>query len=418
MRVVRGYSYKYKGREIMRRLNGSFLSVACCLMLVSTAVMAEEKRDTLRFSVASSAEWTDNRDSVADGDSNLDLYFSPRADVVLQLERTMLDLYYILSLRYRTDASELQNDTDLYHNLSADFSHSLTKMLKVKLSEKFNYTDDPSVSKGSTLLRRDSSYMLNTVSGDVDLQVTEQLKSQFSGDLMIKRYDDDERSLESDEEKLGLGMQVSHQMSQEMIVAGIANFSDYGYENSAVYDRDFQSVTVGAAANRALSSALRCGLRVGWTSVNYDDGMMGSDSAPYINGDVEVSLSELTRVIIGVSQSLKNSDVYPFASQVSSDVGMKMEWDPRHNVTAYGSANWRLGDYDSDTLAASGDTYLVENGYATSGDETTLICAVGVQCTLESGVMVSLAQRLEDVDSDVSVSYTRNSTTIGLSRRF
>jgi len=109
------------------------------------AVLAETP---LRFSVKVEAEFTDNRDSAADGDeeSNFDVFVVPRVDAKVSGDRTTANAYYMPALRYRGDPNEDQDSTALHHHLGLELGHDASPRVKLGLHDRFIFTGlvDPS----------------------------------------------------------------------------------------------------------------------------------------------------------------------------------------------------------------------------------------------------------------------------------
>ena len=125
---------------------------------------APEGKAPVNFSVETRGEYTDNRDAVATGEeSNFDFYLSPRIDVYLDFERTFVNLYYVPTFRYRTDPAPTQNDSEFFHDFGLNLDSQVSPNTALRLHEKFDYNDDPSVEDGGFTVREDRTYIMNRV---------------------------------------------------------------------------------------------------------------------------------------------------------------------------------------------------------------------------------------------------------------
>jgi hypothetical protein len=406
------------------------------MALAADETPAQKKAtDPVRFSVSIGADYTDNRDgapntpSLTDPtftkESTMDFYLSPSVALEFQWEMMALEMSYTPSYRYRSNPNAIQNESQLFHDLQVNFSRYLTKKLQLRLLEHFNITDDPSVQENGTTLRRDSSFVLNQTEAGLKYDFSRLSNVDIVGRYMVKRYDEVERRIESDEEKADAGIVLWHQPAKSFVLVGMATLSDYGYEKYGTLDRGFSTTVIGGGIEQVFSQNFRCGLRGGVQMSDYNDKSVGSESTPYGTFSLQMSTIPSTRITALLSRMIRNALVFPFYSQEATEFGLRLDWDspvPELRFALHGG--YSVGEYDVDKLPTNfgTDTTLQDlaalYGFKSSGSEKILTLALEASYKVGFGTTIKLAQSFEDVNSEVRWSFTRNATSLSLTREF
>ncbi len=376
----------------------------------------------VRASISVGMEYTDNRDSSAgDKEDSLDWILNGRVDALLDWTQTVLDFYYMPSLRYRSNPSVIQRDADLYHDLGVSVEHRLSQRLKLSANEHFNFTDDPAVDVGGNVLRRDSSFILNRVKAAADYDFSRRLTGSASGYHTTKRYEDDVVAKQGDEDSIGGGVSAAFILDRDLIVALVGGVGMVGYnEESGVESRDFQSYECGVAVTRRYGIRTKGELAVGWKMLSFESDELGTESSPYASLGLLLALSPRTRFSGSLGYLLRDSDFYPFASQRYLTLDCGAEWDALvQRLTLRVNGGYRVGSYDSGSLRTADREQMEANGLPTKGDETVVLASVGVNWRIQKTYAVCLAQQYEHVDYDGALeSFSRNSTRLTVTRDF
>lgn len=400
--------------------------------LICTTTHAQSRQgDPLRFSLKVGAEYTDNRDSQAYGESNTDIWAKPRLDAIVDWDRGLMDLYYQPAFRYRTKPSDVQNYTELHHDVSVLVKHEINPRLKFDAMERFARTDDPSVQRGGTTLRRDSSYIMNWTELGADFRVRPRTALSIGGGHNFKRYDENNVAAESDEDKTDADLAVTHYVAPTLAVAATAKAEDIDYEHSEGIDRDYTASSFGLLVSKILSKDMRTDVYAGYSSLDYDSDDIASDDSPYVGIDFQVSPMPSRRFLAGAIHEIRDSYAYPHASQEYSSIHGRAELDFGARLILKIGVEYRVGDYDVETVPADAMTHVLANAGSypdwvqhflaegqTSGKEETIITSVEVSFEIDKNTSVALTQRYEDVDSDVGVSFDRNAVGLILTRSF
>jgi len=411
----------------------------CGALLGGTATAQEDPFGPLEFTLKLEAETSDNRDSAPDGfeEDNTDFYISPRIEALYDWERSFLDFYYEPTYRYRTDASRFQNDTEFYHDLNLHLRHELTPRLTVELREHYNYTDDPLVEEAGQTLRRDSSFSINRVSGTAILDVAPRLRASVSGYNRIKQYEEEAFDI-LDEESSGASLSFMQLLSRTLIAVAEVKYDMYEYESDTLgegiladtlsFDRGSAVTAAGVGFDSEFAENCQASVRVGATTVEFEDDAIDSESAPYGLARIRLASTPATRFNGSILHTQRDSDVFPFAAQKYTDLTAGVEIDTTERVTFEVSGTYRLSEYDVDQLPSAARAIFEEEALRQSliseiatertGDEEVVILRTGVAIRIQENTLLRLRYQMEDEDSDVSTSYTRNSGRITLVQSF
>ncbi|MBN1557231.1 MAG: outer membrane beta-barrel protein [Lentisphaerae bacterium] len=397
----------------------AWLTIALCGLLVSAAVTYGESMggDPFEFSVFLLGEYTDNRDAVEDNEEdNFDFIVKPRMDAVADWERTILDFYYAPAFRYRSDPTDAQEDGEWYHDAGLNLDHRLARRLRVRVHEKFDYTENPAVEDGGSRLGEERLFLLNNVRASLVFQVSRQAHLDVYGRHKFKSYDDDAVGERLDEERADGGVKLWHSLQRTQSVFVEGRGSAFTYENPNGIERDFDLVYGGVGVENVFSEHLKGSVTVGWQWQEFDDPGLDEQDAFYGLGVLEGQLSPRTRMTAEIEHAIRDADAFPYASQEYTSYYGALEWDASAAVTLGVWGRYLAGNYDdSAPTTAPVDAF---SGSFTGGDEDTVVAAVEAVYEVDDQTAIRLRQHLEDVDSDVSTSFTRNTTSVTLSRHF
>ncbi|OGV60002.1 MAG: hypothetical protein A2283_10635 [Lentisphaerae bacterium RIFOXYA12_FULL_48_11] len=410
----------------MKRIVALFVLIQSTMLFAASDTVAEKKAaEPIKFAVSAGVEYSDNRDSLPDKESNFDLFITPRLALDLKWEETTMMIGYAPTFRYRTDPSVIQNDSQLFHDLAFTFTHDPSRNVKLRFVENFNLTDDPSVQQNGSTLRRDSSFILNQTEVGANYAFSRLSNLDVFGKYMVKSYDDEEIAKESDEDRTEAGISLWHQPGKNFALKGLISYSMYGYEEYLGADRGFDSVKIGAGLEEVVSPNFRFGLRAGVQSVSYADDAIDSDNSPFGSISAQISTIPSTRVTASISHMIREAFLFPFSSQKSTDFSLRLDWDAPIPELRFGlGGTYRSGEYDSEHISPAlladylSGAYADAYGANTSGQEDSVIVAADVAFQIGVGTKIKFVQTYEKVDSDVRWSFNRNASCIMLMREF
>lgn len=402
----------------MTRFTVAVLVVSMLVGSFAIDSMAQSKvDDPFRFSIGVTSELTDNRDSTTISEDNIDHYIGPKFSFRGKPgDASSLDLVYNPLYRYRTKPAPTQNTSELYHNASLNFKKRSSEITEMRIVDSFNYTDDPSVSQGGTLLRRDSSYLYNMLEIGMHRRVRSADTLDVSGSYSLKRYDEQAVAAESDEDRYALKALYLKQYQRKSALAFDVQVGGTTYEEANGVDRSFTSV-IGAIGLEHISSPnLRMGARVGGQVVDYAESTQGTETSPTLNLAITGNTIPTVMFSASVDHRIRESDVFPFASQTATDFRGDVEMALKEkSMVLRGSVTYHIGEYTEDSLPGS------QYG-SISGDETGVIFEGGLTYKYNNETQFGVLVRLEDVSSDDQLTsareFTRNSVAVSATKQF
>ena len=400
----------------MKSLN-QFMCVMVALTVCVGPLAAEESQgDRVRFSVNARTDYTDNRDAwESTEDSNADFYLRPRVDVLFETESTLFDIYYAPALRYRTNPSENQNDLEVQQDLGLTVKYRPTRRLSLHLNEKFDLTDDPSVTEGGSTVRGDRSYVANTLRTGADYMVTRKSEIDVYVQNSIRRYDDDDMAARWDEDRTDVGSEFIRHLSKNVQISIEGRYSMYDYESVGGVVRDFDSALLAAGAEKTLSRRVTLGGQIGAQAQAYDDDEIDGSTNPFFRLYLRGNTTPALRLTGSLSHAVRDADAYPFAPQEYSEVRGIVDWDTTSHITLTFSGAYSMSRYE-EVLPSAAE--LVELYGEPDGDETSINVYGQIAYKVNDYLTVLLRQRYQDVDSDVWVSYTKNTATLEVTTYF
>jgi len=408
---------------MIKKKENLFAMVLCGLLVMASVALAQQKEgDVMKFSATIYGEGTDNRDSKANPDSNFDAYLMPRVDINLHGERdATLDFHYAPYYRFRSNPSEIQNKTELFHDLGLSTVYQSSQVLEFRFQDNFYKTDDPAIDKKGVTLRRDSSYMMNYITGGGNYQLSNgRTRVDLSARDTTKRYTDTLVAVESDEDSIGVCFTGWHQAQRTLALLGVLDYAQFAYDSSKGIERGFNAISAGAGLEKIVSKTLRFNLRGGMIGADYKDDSLKAESAPFASLEINALSTPAARINASLAYLLRDSDVYPFPSQECTQFYTRMEWDTSKMLTLGLSGTYRNGKFTRGSLTPEGLIYQQASTYKTEGNKVTLIVQADASYTIDadSSTTIKLAASHENVDSDVSEEYTRNGTSLTVSRKF
>ena len=397
------------------------------LVLAFSAGTILAQSDVLTWKVNVRGEMTDNRDATPTEVSNFDLFVTPRVEATITKENLNIDCFYAPAYRYRSEPSETERDNLFHHQAGFKAEKRLSKVAELEFQDRLAFTDDPSMHKGGTTLRRDSSYLINHMEGRGKYTLKDNSFIQGNANYLLKRYKEDSVAQESDQDIIGANVLLWRQFRPT--TGGLLEFGgsmvDYDHANGV--NRDFDSIRVTTGIERLFNRNARAGFRVGLMNVEYADNGIESEVSPFftIGGLLSSSGTELGA---GLTYSTREADVYPFSSQDAIDFYLKASKEYSKLLSFGALAGVHLGMYDTKYIPQSVkdefvstpeyQAWLTANDFRTEGDELSLVGEVSVDYHIDPATSLKIAQRMEIVDSDVSLDFTRNTTILGVSKQF
>ena len=385
-------------------------------MVVQSPAFSQEKVGTpLRFSISTHADFTDNRDSVEfNKTDNTDIFLSPRIDYIYNGSGSHIDLFYIPSIRYRTDAGDTGDDTTWQHDFGLKASHAVTERTRLRFYEKYDYNDDSAIESGGAIIRGNHTYSENTIEGGLNIDIYRYSNLDFLLRNNLMRFDDDAVARTSDEDISSFDASYRHQLNQTLRWVLGATYSMYSYDSSL--SRDFNSILGKTGLENAFTPNTFGVLIVGWQNSDFDDNTIESADEPYVLASIECRTGADLNIGATVGHGLRDTDAFPFSVQTYSEFRGFADFNITPKLVLRGSGTYRLSEYDKESIPAG----VTTDGFigADGGDVVTLVGDILLDCNVKENISVYAGYRYENVDSDVGQTYSKNIARVGASLSF
>jgi hypothetical protein len=389
-------------------------------MFVSSAFASFGLEDKLDVSVDTGVRYTDNRDSseyneISTMDYNLGLNF----DGLLNWGMSELSYFAQPSLRYREKPSASENYTKLLGTVGFDFRHRFSEVLTMSLDDRFTYTDDQSVDRPGTgeQVRGDESYILNVADFDVDYFLSRETKLNAGLNNTIKKYNEKAVADRSDRVKTGVDASIAHQFSTTAAWEGIIGYTAYDLASKGLpQKRDFDSFLAAVGLYNNFTAQFTAGIKAGVQYQNYKDSEIDSNTSPYASIWGKGYTIPSFRLNGAVTHGVTDAADYPFTSIEYSRVSLTINWELTKKLILNGLGSYEYQDYDSSSSEDLPPNFFPKG--RRTGSKEIGVAQIGLSYKIREACDISISQRYEDVDSQVTESYTKNDTMLTLSYLF
>ncbi len=389
-------------RSMMKRVR---LAVIGLLALgVVLPAVAWDPGSPVSLSVRLEGVYDDNRDGhESNKEETFNTKLQPRAAFAYDFGITYIDLFYMPYILTRSNARDDQNDTELYHELGANLRHDLTPALTFSLSERFSMTDDPRVTEGGVAVRESATYNRNVLNLGLGIEVDPMTAVELGGQSEIKRYDKREWR-NYDEDKLGASLVLRRELG--LMLNGLVRLSYTKSEFSGEIDRGAEFIFAGIGLEKTFSPNLAGYLNLGWNSADYNE---LDDSKDTPAGDVRLVLSPTpdTSLSLAASYELADSDWRGYTTQERTAFSATLHHRLTPQINSVLALEHVLGAY-------KGDTALEEDLQLGDGDDDLTTVRASLLYNLNRNLDFELGYQMEDWDSDIRESFTRNKVTVAL----
>lgn len=400
------------------RVSQSVVVAVMVLGIVVSAAQAErEGGERFRFSVDLLAEYTDNRDALPDliKEETWDFTIRPRIDIYADTERALFDLYYAPSFRYRTEPRPGQDDTLIGHDVGLNAHVNASRRLALRVLEKFVYRDEPSVDDTSGFVLSDRDYLLNKTEVGATAALGKRTDADIFGRYAFKSFQSDAVARVGDEDRLDVGAALLQEVGKTLDVGLQGGLSMFGYDSASGVQRDFDVYYGGVSVENQFSKHLRGGIVGGVQQATYDDAAIGDSTVPFAEVWLKGATTPSLKLRGAVKHGVRDADAFPFASQEYTEVRGRIKWDATAKASVTLRGKYVHGEYDDVLPSAAVLASLIG---LPSGSEDTLDASAQLAYDITDNTTVRLRQRYEEVDSDVRVSFEKNTSTIELTTNF
>jgi len=359
------------------------------------------------YSARVGGEFTDNRDGVENGkESNLDLFIEPRVDYRFRDgDRTVLDLAVLPMLKWHSNPRDNsqgagQNDTEMFGTAVAELSHQLNQRLLLLLGDAITYNDDPEISNGGANVRYSNNHIWNSAHASMDYETTEQLTTGVGGSYALKRYSDSVVAQSEDEDIIEGNVNLKYKMGSGYRLLGTAGASQF--KNDAVDQTRGSSVfSVGAGVEKTFTPDLIGKVMAGYQHGTYKNDALDAIDSPNGSAELTMRAASLTRFRLGGSYGLYAPYVQPYSIQTMTAFTAGVDHDLSKRLTVSLNGQYGNGHYKAE-------------GNFEGGNDTMVMGGVRADYHLNRNWTLNAGYSVENWDSDVRESFTRNLVDCGV----
>ncbi len=241
------------------------------------------------------------------------------------------------------------DSTDLQAYIDLLINHNFTPRVSLTLKDTFRRAEAPEVIEGGTAVRDEKDFNYNTLNGILALGVAPKTFVDLSAGWEIMMYDEKAAADENDHHIYSGGLRARYQLVQETELSVGAGGQSTTYGKSPV-DRDSQMLNIGVGAEQIFSPNLLGSLRLGYENRKSQDAFKSSENAPAGELGLTYLPTPATRISLGGSYELLETDIYPYTGQKRARgfVGLNYDITPRVMLTIAGS--YGQGDYNGEDL--------------------------------------------------------------------
>ena len=397
-------------------MNKSIMMVLAVTVITGWGVQsvsyAEEVGQPLRFSIGASAAMTDNRDAAeSNKQDNIDYRITPRLDYIYSGQASRINLFYMPSYRYRTEAGDTSDDSLWEHKFGFKALNEVSERTRLSLYENFTYTDDPEIENGGTVERADYTYTANQIKGTLNTDLLRSSNLDLAIENRLKSYENEAMAKTSDEDSTSLEAAYRYQINQTLRSVLGVSYIMYSYDDSL--SRDFDSVIAKVGLENNFTPTTLGVLTVGLQTRDFDDSDMDADDEPYLLASLENKTGSDLTLGASVGHGIRDTDAYPFSSQVYTEARGFGHFNLAPEIVLSAVVTYRLSEYEESSIPAD----AVTDGLSI-GDETTVVGDLNLAFNMIANLSMFVGYRYEDIESDVARSYSRNTGRLGATLNF
>jgi hypothetical protein len=146
---------------------------------------------------------------------------------------------------------------------------------------------------------------------------------------------------------------------------------------------------------------------------DFSDTYSGDNNSPYGELSATYLPSPATRITLGASYTLLETDVEPYANQERLRAYLSLAYDLTARLSWYLSGSFAHGEYSSDDLPKGTiDGVPIKDLFADGGDDTIQV-STRVTFQLNRYNWLEAGYQFTDLDSDVRSNFNRNRINVG-----
>lgn len=394
--------------------------------------------DWVSFSLEAFGEWNDNRDSVSDsqGQDEVDARFDyektdnmkfgigPMIHFYRSYKGSHLRAEYGPMYQWWQNPRIGQTKTEWTHQAYAELRHNTGERMDLHVRDSLKYIDDPDLYMGSEeapfdpsddRLTEENSHLDNRLSGGLRYRLSQRLYTDVDSYWRVKRFDDPYLADNGDEDSFGASIYTWIQQTALFSYGVTLGYDSYDRESVDDLPMGLETYTIGLGGRYRVNKYVDVSASYGYESaIHENEEIPDRDYPTDTKLEFGITPNARARMVAGVRLSVVEGYVYPYVSQDLTAFYSSLSY--RH--TAKLSTTLRLDYRQCDYEEKYTNPETPDDAFYGSRDGTRdeLFARVGVNYRWNDKLVLTGYYSHEDIDSDVTDSYARN--TIGARVRY
>lgn len=347
-------------------------------------------------------EYDDNYNQSTDNEQDslklieeLELFFN------IYMDQTFVSLRYRPQFVWWDDREG--DDTDLHHDVDFVMNHSFTPRLGLNLKDTFRIGESPEIIEDGVIIREKDDFTYNSFNGTIGYLLSTETRFEAAGRHVMLQYDEGLVAEREDYTIVTAGANLRHQLVPETSIQGELRLEEISYDEN---DRGSESLQAGGALEHAFSPGFLGGVRGGYMQRSFEADI-DDETTPYADASVTLLPSPETRVSSGIGYTLRETDVFPYASQNRLSFLASIAHNFTSRLGLFLSATYYVSELDGQQAAGE------ELEDFPDGEETGIQLSSKLSYRINRSNTVELNWQFVDLDTDVREDYVRNRMSVG-----
>lgn len=270
-------------------------------------------------------------------------------------ETTYLGLRYRPSFTWYT-SSDVRQET-LQHELDANWRQTLSPRFSFTLADTFRKADQPELSdRNNQLIYPDQSYVENSISGSIGIQLRQSTRLDISGRYYLLNYDDKVVATNNNYDISSVGLTLRQELTKSTSIFGLLNYDTTTYHDlGAFMVRNATTTSIGAGVDQIFNPQLIGSISGGMQIKSFELSSVNGQNSPYGNVSLTYLINPRLRLTAGGGYSLWEAQIQPYASQERLTAFGSVGYDITSRISFYISGGITRGEYLAEQAASQGD---------------------------------------------------------------
>ncbi len=332
----------------------------------------------------------------------------------LSMENTLLSLHWRPALIMWENRPG--DDQSFDSAFDASFNHVLSPRWSLSLKDTFRFSENPEQVDRGVTVRQKNEFLYNALLGAASHLFNPKTRLELAGRWVTLQYDEDDQIAQFNDYDLYVGgLTLQHSWKPETAFSADVRLESLEY---ATPERDSDTLSLGAGLEHTFNPGLLGSVRVGHQSRDFkSETVLQNDSTlPFFDLSLTYLPAPATRLTVGSSHSLFESDVYPYSSTDRSRSFVSLGHDFSASVSGYLTGSYTRNEYSANEAANSAliDPNTGQPAFIIrDGEEEWYQFSARLSYKISRRNSLEINWQYTDVESDVRENFKRNRGGVG-----